>query len=229
MAAVTPQAAPTVDVVLPALDEVEALPIVLDSLPEDYRAIVVDNGSSDATAVVASEMGAMVVHEPRRGFGAACYAGLCAAEAEIICFMDADASFDPAQLPRVIDPVSAGDADLVLGARRAEDGAWPWHVRLANRFLAWELTRRGGVQLTDLGPMRAARRESLVALGLADRRSGWPLEMILRANAAGWRIREVEVDYRPRVGASKVTGTVRGTARAASDMARLLAEQRTGS
>jgi glycosyltransferase involved in cell wall biosynthesis len=214
-----------IDVILPALDEVEALPIVLRGLPEGYNAIVVDNGSSDATSVVAAEMGATVISEPRRGFGAACYSGLCAATSEVVCFMDADASFDAAQLPRVAGPVVAGDADLVLGARRAVGGAWPWHLRLANRVVAAELRRRSGIVVRDLGPMRAARRGALMELGLTDRRSGWPLEMILRAGSARWRISEVEVDYRPRVGTSKVTGTVRGAARAVSDMAGLLTER----
>lgn len=215
---------PIADVILPALDEVEALPEVLGAMPPGYRPIVVDNDSRDATPVVAVEMGAMVVREPQRGFGAACYAGLSAAGADIVCFMDADASFDATQLPRVVDPVRAGEADLVLGARRAVRGAWPAHLRAANRLLAAELKRRSGVALSDLGPMRATRRESLIGLGLTDRRSGWPLEMILRAAAEGWRITEVRVDYRPRVGRSKVTGTVMGTARTVSDMARLLAD-----
>ena len=113
-----------------------------------------------------------------------------------------------------------GDADLVLGARVSQPGAWPVHARVANRLLARELRRRSGAPLTDLGPMRAARRAALLDLGIADRRFGWPLEMVLRAAAAGWRIDEVAVTYRPRVGRSKVTGTVRGTARAVSDMAR---------
>ncbi len=217
---------PIADVILPALDEVEALPEVLGAMPPGYRPIVVDNGSRDATPVVAAEMGAMVVREPQRGFGAACYAGLSAAGADIVCFMDADASFDATQLPRVVDPVRAGEADLVLGARRAVRGAWPAHLRAANRLLAAELKRRSGVALSDLGPMRATRRESLIGLGLTDRRSGWPLEMILRAAAEGWRITEVRVDYWPRVGRSKVTGTVMGTARTVSDMARLLADTR---
>lgn len=215
-----------IDVILPALDEVEALPIVLAAMPRGFRPIVIDNGSSDATAVVAREMGATVIGEPRRGFGAACFAGLCAATSEVVCFMDADASFDPAQLPAVTGPVLADRADLVLGARHAVGGSWPWHLRMANRVVAGELRRRSGVELSDLGPMRAARRESLIDLGLTDRRSGWPLEMILRAAREGWRIREVRVDYLPRVGDSKVTGTVRGTARAISDMSRLLAAYR---
>ena len=214
---------PVPDVILPALDEEAALPWVLERLPEGYRAIVVDNGSTDRTAEVAAELGATVVHEARRGFGAACWAGLGAATAEVVCFMDADASFDPRQLPRVADPVIAGEADLMLGARRPERGAWPWHARLANKVLAAEIRRRSGVRVSDLGPMRAARLEGLRALDLRDRRSGWPLEMVLRAHEAGWRIDEVPIDYRPRVGRSKVTGTVRGTARAISDLSRLLA------
>ena len=211
------------DVILPALDEEAALPWVLERMPEGYRPIVVDNGSTDRTAEVAAELGATVVTELQQGFGAACWAGLGAATADVVCFMDADASFDPTELPLVADPVAAGTADLVMGARNAERGAWPWHARLANRVLAAEIRRRSGVSVTDLGPMRAARREPLLALGLADRRSGWPLEMVLRAHDAGWRIEEVQVGYRPRVGRSKVTGTVRGTARAITDMSRLLA------
>lgn len=215
-----------IDVILPALDEADALPWVLERMPEGYRPIVVDNGSTDLTAQVARELGATVVHEPRQGFGAACWTGLSAASAEVVCFMDADASFDPRELPLVAEPVAAGRADLVLGARVAERGAWPWHARLANKVLALEIRRRSGVAVTDLGPMRAARRTELLALGLEDRRSGWPLEMVLRAHAAGWRIDEVRVGYRPRIGRSKVTGTVKGTVRAVTDMSRLLADDR---
>lgn len=210
------------DVVLPVLDEAGALPWVLGRMPAGYRAIVVDNGSTDGSADIARALGAMVVSEPRRGFGAACHAGLVAASSEVVCFMDADASLDPAQLPSIADPVLAGTADLMLGARDAEPGAWPLHARLANRLLAFELRRRSGAALTDLGPMRAARREDLLALGIEDRRFGWPLEMVLRASAAGWRIQEVPVSYLAREGRSKVTGTVRGTARAIRDMARAL-------
>lgn len=212
----------SVDVVLPALDEADAIPGVLASMPPGYRPIVVDNGSSDATAMVAAELGALVVREEVRGFGAACYAGLVAAEAEVVCFMDADGSFDSAQLHSVADPVLEGSCDLVLGARRAAPGSWPWHLRFANRVLALELRRRTGLELRDIGPMRAARREALLALGLLDRRSGWPLEMVLAARAAGWRIGEVEVDYRPRIGSSKVTGTIGGMVRAVRDMGRHL-------
>ena len=212
----------TVDVILPALDEERALPLVLAALPAGYRAIVVDNGSTDRTAEVAAAGGALVVGESRRGFGSACWAGLGAARSDVVCFMDADGSFDPGELPKVADPVLDGRADLVLSARRASVGAWPGHARLANRFLAFELRRRLGLRLHDLGPMRAARREDLLALGIEDRRSGWPLEMVVLAARAGWRIEETSVGYHPRIGRSKVTGTVRGTVRAVADMDRVL-------
>ncbi len=209
-----------VDVVLPVLDERAALPGVLAGLPSGYRAVVVDNGSTDGSGALARSLGATVVVEPQRGFGAACFAGLQAATAPVVAFCDADGSFDLGQLPLVTGPVLAGESDLVLGARRpSARGAWPAHARMANRVLAFELRRRTGLPLTDLGPMRAASRQGLLGLGLIDRRSGWPLEMVLKAVAAGWSLSEVEVGYAPRVGRSKVTGTVRGTARAVKDMA----------
>lgn len=212
-----------VDVVLPVLDERDALPGVLAGLPPGHRAIVVDNGSRDGSGALARSLGALVVDEPRRGFGSACFAGLQAATAPVVAFCDADGSFDLAQLPLVTRPVLAGQADLVLGARRPTTaGAWPLHARLANRALAVELRRRTGLRLRDLGPMRAAPRKRLLALDLQDRRSGWPLEMVLKAAAAGWLVTEVDVRYAPRIGRSKVTGTVRGTARAVKDMAAAL-------
>jgi dTDP-L-rhamnose 4-epimerase len=212
-----------IDVILPALDEAAALPVVLPRLPPGYRAIVVDNGSTDGTATVAAELGATVVSEPRRGFGAACYAGLCAATNDIVCFLDADGSLDPTELPRVAEPVASGQADLMLAARHARRGAWPVHARLANRYLALELRRRTGLRLHDLGPMRAAPRTALLELGITDRRSGWPLEMVMRAAAVGWRIGETTAEYKPRVGRSKVTGTIAGTWGAVRDMAAVLA------
>jgi glycosyltransferase involved in cell wall biosynthesis len=210
------------DVVLPVLDEAEAIPEVLGAMPPGYHPIVVDNDSADGSARIAAELGAEVVSERLRGFGAACYAGLQAAQDEVVCFMDCDGSLDPAELPRVVALLEG--ADLAIGARRPERGAWPPHARLANRVLAFELRRRSGIDLTDVGPMRAARREPLLGLGMRDRRSGWPLEMVLRADAAGWRIEELPVAYRRRAGRSKVTGTVRGTMQAIGDMSRLLRE-----
>jgi glycosyltransferase involved in cell wall biosynthesis len=211
------------DVVLPVLDEREALPWVLERMPDGYVPIVVDNGSTDGSGELAASLGARVVREPTPGFGAACFAGLEAATEAVVCFMDCDASFDPRELPRVHDPVAAGRADLVLGSRRPVAGAtWPLHARAANAVLAFELRRRTGARLTDLGPMRAAPRERLLALGLQDRRFGWPLEMVVRAGAAGWRIEEVPVSYLAREGRSKVTGTLRGTIRAVRDMAGVL-------
>jgi len=213
-----------ISVVLPVLDERDALPWVLGRMPPGYAPVVVDNGSADGSGALAAELGAQVVHEPRHGFGAACWAGLQAAESEVVCFMDCDASFDPRELPRVADPVAAGRADLVLGARSAAAAAgWPLHARVANALLAAELRRRTRVPLRDLGPMRAARRDALLGLGVRDRRFGWPLEMVLRAAAAGWRIDEVTVTQRPARGRSKVTGTLRGTVRAIRDMGAVLA------
>ena len=209
-------------VVLPVLDEAQALPWVLSRIPRGFEPIVVDNGSTDGSAQIAERLGARVVHEPQRGFGAACYAGLVAATDDVVCFMDCDASLDPHDLPRVADPVLAQNADLVLGARIAERGAMAAHARIANRALTLELRRRSGVALRDLGPMRAARRAALLELGIEDRGFGWPLEMVLRAAAQGWRIAEIGVAYRARSGRSKVTGTVRGTVRAARDMAGVL-------
>jgi glycosyltransferase involved in cell wall biosynthesis len=209
------------DVILPVLDEAAAIPGVLVAMPPGYRPIVVDNGSTDASAAIAAEHGAEVVSEPRRGFGAACFAGLRAADAEVVCFMDCDGSLDPADLPRVVALLDDG-ADLAIGARRAARGAWPVHARLANRVLARELRRRTGIALADIGPMRAAPRQALLDLDLLDRRSGWPLEMVVKAVAAGWSVVDTPVPYSERRGRSKVTGTVRGTIQTIGDMGAIL-------
>jgi glycosyltransferase involved in cell wall biosynthesis len=216
----------TVDVVFPCLNEERALPWLLGRLPAGYRAIVVDNGSTDNSAEVARSLGATVVTETRRGFGAAAHAGLLAATAPVVAFCDADASMDPRDLPRVVDPVVAGTAQLVLGRRRPTTrGAWPLHARIANRALAALMRGATKLDLHDLGPMRAAGREALLALDLRDRRSGYPLEQVLRGHAEGWRIIEVDSPYAPRIGRSKVTGTIRGTYIAVLDMSRLLRAQ----
>ena len=218
---------PLVDVVFPCLNEEQALPWLLGRLPAGYHAIVVDNGSTDDSAAVARANGATVVTEPVRGFGSAAHAGLLAATAPLVAFCDADASMDPADLPLVVDPVASGSADLVLGRRiPTARGAWPLHARLANRALAILMRRATGLRLTDLGPMRAMSRTAALELDLKDRRSGYPLELVLRGNAKGWRILEVGTPYSPRVGRSKVTGTIRGTVTAISDMSRLLRQER---
>ena len=213
-----------IDVILPCLNEAGALPWVLSRMPSGYRPIVADNGSTDDSAVIAAAYGAHVVPVPQRGFGAAVHAGLLAASGDIVCVMDADASFDPGDLPAVAYPVAAGDVDLMLGRRSVRGrGAWPLHARIGNRVLAAELRRRVGAPVRDLGPMRAARREALLALDLTDRRFGYPLEMVVRAAEAGWRIAETDIPYYPRTGKSKVTGTVGGTIRTVKDMRRVLA------
>lgn len=216
---------PTVqgDVVLPCLNEAAALPWVLARIPDGWRAVVVDNGSDDGSPEIARAHGATVVREERRGFGAACHAGLLASEAPLVAFCDCDASLDPGELPRIAVPVVDGEADLVLARRRPTGrGAWPVHARLGNLALSRMVRRRTGVRLHDLGPLRAARREALLELRLTDRRSGYPLEMVVRAADAGWRIRETETAYLPRSGKSKVTGTWRGTWHAVRDMRAVL-------
>ncbi|MFF4835899.1 glycosyltransferase family 2 protein [Streptomyces sp. NPDC001315] len=221
----TSTAPPDVDVILPCLNEAEALPWVLERIPPGWRALVVDNGSTDGSAELARALGATVVREQRRGFGAACHAGLTAATAGTVCFCDCDASLDPALLVPFVHEVRDGDADLVLGRRRPQGrGSWPAHARVGNLALARMLRRRTGLRLHDLGPLRAARRSALLGLDLTDRRSGYPLQMVVRAADAGWRITEHDVPYLPRAGASKVTGTWRGTWQAVRDMRRVLAE-----
>jgi glycosyltransferase involved in cell wall biosynthesis len=213
-----------IEVILPCLNEEAALPWVLRRIPAGFHPIVADNRSTDRSAAIAAGHGATVIQVPQRGFGAACHAGLLAATSDIVCFMDADASLNPHDLPQVAGPVQAGTADLVLGRRMTRRlGDWPVHARLANKVLATELRRRTGVRLRDLGPMRCARRADLLRLGLTDRHFGYPLEMVMAAATADWRIDEVDIPYLPRSGRSKVTGTVSGTMRTVRDMRRVLA------
>jgi glycosyltransferase involved in cell wall biosynthesis len=216
------------DVVLPCLNEAPALPWLLTRLPPGYRAIVADNGSTDGSAEVARAHGAEVVSVPEPGYGAAVHAGLLAADPDdgVVCVLDADGSFDPADLARLADPVRAGGAELVVGRRRPTTrSAWPAHARLGNAVLSQRLRRTTGLAVHDIGPIRAARRSDLLALGLRDRRFGYPLELLIAAGKAGWRVIEIDVAYHPRTAGtrSKVTGTVRGTARAIRDMSAVLA------
>lgn len=213
-----------VEVILPCLNEAAALRWVLSRMPLGLDPLVVDNGSSDGSAELAAGLGARVVRAAVRGYGAACHAGLEAAWAEVVVTMDCDASIDPAELPAVLAPVLDGRADLVVGRRRTPVLApgYPWPLRLTNRVLARRLTARTCIKITDCGPVRAGRRETLLALGVTDRRSGYPAETVVRAAEAGLRVRQVDVGYRPRAGRSKVTGTVRGFWRAYRDTAAAL-------
>ena len=213
-----PRPTAAVTLVLPCLDEAGALPWVLSRLPAGVHALVVDNGSTDGSAGIAASLGATVIGEPRRGYGAACHAGLLAADTPLVAFCDADRSLDPADLAALIAIVATGDADMAVCRRRLDPGAMPWHLRLANRELARRLRNRTGFELHDMGPMRVARREALLALDLTDRRSGYPAQTLVRAADAGWRVTEVDVDYHPRTGRSKVTGTPLGALRAVRDI-----------
>jgi glycosyltransferase involved in cell wall biosynthesis len=215
-----------IDVILPCLDEAIALPWVLDRIgvATGTRAIVVDNGSSDGSPQLAAERGALVVHCSVRGYGAACHAGLEAATADYVAFCDCDSSIDPAVIGTLAQPVLVGSVDMIVGRRRPERvSAWPIHARLANTVLAWRVRSVTGVKIYDVGPLRIARRQTLLDLGQQDRRSGYPLETVLLAAKAGWRIQPADIGYRPRDGRSKVTGTVRGTVQAVRDMSAVLA------
>jgi glycosyltransferase involved in cell wall biosynthesis len=213
------------DLVLPCRDEAPALPALLAEVPPGFAVIVVDNGSRDDTAEVATRLGARVVHEPRAGYGAAVQAGLEAASAEYVAVMDGDGSFVPSDLAQLLLAVRDGEVDLALGRRRPVAlAAWPWHARLGNAAVV-RLLRRSGFPAHDLGPMRVCRRADLLALDVRDRRFGYPLELMRKAMAAGWRIGEYDVSYRPRAAGtrSKVSGSVRGTVRTAYDFCKVLA------
>jgi len=214
--------ADTIDVILPCLNEADALPWVLALMPSWTRPIVADNGSTDGSPDIARAWGASVVDVRQRGYGSACHAGLEAATADVVAFMDADASLDPRQL-LMLKTALTDEIDIVVGCRRpVSRAAWPWHLRLANREVCRRLRRRTGLGLDDLGPMRLARRAPLLALQIGDRRSGYPLETMVRATESGWAVASVNVDYHPRAGRSKVTGTPIGALRAVADMTRIL-------
>ncbi len=206
-----------VTVVLPCLNEEESLPAVLAAIPDGYRALVVDNNSTDDTAGVARRHGARVVAEPRAGYGAAVHAGVTAATTPIVAVIDADGSMDPADLPRLVAELER--ADLVIGRRRPVPGLhWPWVARVGTVVMSWRLRTRHGLPVHDIAPMRVARRDALLALGVEDRRSGYPLELLVRAAAAGWRVVELDVAYGPRTGGkSKVSGSLRGSITAIVD------------
>ncbi|MFC4127699.1 glycosyltransferase family 2 protein [Nocardia rhizosphaerae] len=208
---------PRVTVVIPCRNEAGALPGVLAAVPAGYLALVVDNGSTDGTATVAAEYGATVLTEERPGYGAAVQAGVEAAKTELVAVLDGDGSMDPAELPALVDTLADG-VTMVAGRRRPVPGAWPWHARAGNWLLATWLRRRYRLEVHDLAAMRVIRRADLVALGPLHPRSGYPLELLARAAGAGWQVREHDVTYRPRShGVSKVSGSVRGTLRAARD------------
>lgn len=205
--------------VIPALDEEASIGLVLDELPALVsEAIVVDNGSRDATAAVARARGARVVREERRGYGQACLAGIAAAgDADVIVFLDADRSDYPAQAGDVLEPILSGEADLVIGSRqlgRRAAGAHPWHAVLGTRLCVLLMNALIGTRATDLGPFRAITSGALRRLGMRDRNFGWTVEMQVKAQRAGLRVIEVPVDYRPRLGESKISGTLTGSVRA---------------
>jgi glycosyltransferase involved in cell wall biosynthesis len=208
----------TIEVILPCLNEAAALPWVLDRLPAGYQALVVDNGSTDDSAEIARARGTRTIRAELRGYGSACHAGLAAATAELVVIMDCDGSLDPVDLPALVRPIETGEADLVVGRRRTRGrAAHSWPLRLANAALARQLRRRTGLAILDCGPVRVARRTTLLSLDVQDRRSGYPVETLVKAAAAGLRVRQVDVVYLPRQGRSKVTGTPLGALVAVRD------------
>ena len=204
-------------VIIPALNEAESIGQVLAAIPRQNLAeiLVVDGGSGDGTPQIAEMGGARVIHEPRRGYGQACWAGVMEAQGEIVAFLDADGADDPRHLPMLLQPLLLGEAEMALGSRLAggiQPGAMPWHQRLGNRLGARLIRRLYGLPLTDLSPLRAVLRRELLALDMQEMTYGWPTEMIVKAARAGWRVCELPVSYRPRLGGkSKISGTLRGT------------------
>jgi glycosyltransferase involved in cell wall biosynthesis len=209
-----------VSVVIPTYNEVQSIGRVLADIPPIVEEVlVVDSDSSDGTAAAAREMGAKVLREPRRGYGRACLTGLAAANTpDVVVFLDGDYSDRPAEMPLLLEPLRRGIADMVIGSRLAGErtrGAMPWHAVLGNRLAAWLIALFSGVHLTDLGPFRAVRYDALIALGLKECTYGWPVEMIIKGAHRGLRIVEVPVSYHPRIGSSKISGTLRGSVGAA--------------
>jgi len=219
-----PRSWPTTDVIIPALDEVASIPRVLRDIPRECvrRIVVVDNGSTDGTAAAARAHGATVVEEPRRGYGRACLTGIetlraCDVPPEVVVFLDADYSDHPDELVHVVQPIADGSADLVVGSRvrgRRQPGALLLQARFGNLLAAFLIRALYGMRVTDLGPFRAVRWQTLLELGMADLDFGWTAEMQVKAARSGVRYQEVPVSYRKRIGVSKITGTVSGTLRA---------------
>ena len=204
-------------VVIPTHNEAQAIGRVLADLPSNLvtEVIVVDSNSTDQTRVIAAMMGARVIQEPRRGYGQACLTGLAAAESpDVVVFLDGDYSDRPSELPILLAPIIEGRAEITLGSRLRERpfaGALPWHQVLGNRIAASLIRLLYGLQITDLGPFRAGRAEVIRALALKETTYGWAVEMILKGALAGYRVVEVPVSYYPRIGKSKISGTVKGT------------------
>ncbi|MEL6289768.1 MAG: glycosyltransferase family 2 protein [Pseudomonadota bacterium] len=216
-------------VVIPALNEEAAIGRVLDDLPAWIDQVVVaDNGSTDKTAAVARAHGADVVHEPQPGYGAACLAGIAHAQRpDIVAFIDGDYSDHGEQMDRVVDPIARGEADLVIGSRvtgNAQAGSLTIPQRFGNQLACTLMRWIWGTRFTDLGPFRAVRATSLEAIGMRDRAYGWTVEMQIKAAEAGLRLHEVPVDYRPRIGVSKVSGTVKGTVLAGTTILRIIGQ-----
>jgi glycosyltransferase involved in cell wall biosynthesis len=210
-----------VSVIIPTRNEASAIGRVLADLPIDFvtEVLVVDNNSTDGTPKIAANMGARVIQEPRAGYGRACLTGLASAsDPDIVVFLDGDYSDRPAELPLLLAPITDGRADITIGSRLGKQnssGALPWHAAFGNRLAARLIGRLYGLRITDLGPFRAARADVIRALALEEATYGWAVEMILKGAIRGFRIVEVQVSYYPRIGKSKISGTLRGTVGAA--------------